>query len=385
LADADEIRDGFRIESVETMPADRITANDEDRQRQGFEIRTVFEWPVRDAGRLDVRTSQLVEGGEAFADLSFGPATLIRRFNVGLRRRAKNDSLGYPINPASGYWLAAAEDEDADAIRDPSKVRPQNIVPFVEDRKNALLIRFRGDRLPVETTATLQHALLRGIEMTFQLEEGEVLGEPLPSRDDRHAILIYEATEGGAGVLARLVKETETLRRVVDTAISICHFDLEYFQVNGRHVDALEDKGDPRCVAGCYKCLLSYYNQTDHEVIDRRSQQFRLLLSRLANAELVVTGTARATDGEHSKSDFAEALKSHGLPPADNRPIVIDGHLVEWIWRDHRFAVIAEDLEGLVGRGLEDKGITFIVAAAGTETSESVLAAIAEAIKECAS
>jgi hypothetical protein len=221
--------------------------------------------------------------------------------------------------------------------------------------------------------------------MTFQLEEGEVLGEPLPSRDDRHAILIYEATEGGAGVLARLVKETETLRRVVDTAISICHFDLEYFQVNGRHVDALEDKGDPRCVAGCYKCLLSYYNQTDHEVIDRRSQQFRLLLSRLANAELVVTGPARATDGEHSKSDFAEALKSHGLPPADNRPIVIEGHLVEWIWRDHRFAVIAEDLEGLVGRGLEDKGITFIVAAAGTETSESVLAAIAEAIKECAS
>ena len=206
LADAAEIRDGFRIESVETMPADRITANDEDRQRQGFEIRTVFEWPIRDAGRLDVRTSQLAQGGEAFADLSFGPATLIRRFNVGLRRRAKDDNLGYPINPASGYWLAAADDEDSDAVKDPSKVRPQNIVPFVEDRKNALLLRFHGDKLPVETAATLQHALLRGIEMTFQLEEGEVLGEPLPSRDERHAILIYEATEGGAGVLARLVK-----------------------------------------------------------------------------------------------------------------------------------------------------------------------------------
>lgn len=384
LADADEIRDGFRIESVETTPADRITANDEDRQRQGFEIRTVFEWPIRDAGRLDVRTSQLFEGGEAFADVSFGPATLIRRFNVGLRRRAKDDSLGYPINPASGYWLAAADDEDGDAIKDPSKVRPQNIVPFVEDRKNALLLRFRGDRLPVETIATLQHALLRGIEMTFQLEEGEVLGEPLPSRDERHAILIYEATEGGAGVLARLVKENATLRRVVDTAISICHFDLEHFDINGRHVDVLQDKGDPRCVAGCYKCLLSYYNQTDHDVIDRRSEQFRVLLARFANAELVAAA-GRAADGEEPNGDFAAALKSHGLPPADNRPLVIEGHSVEWIWRDHRFAVISENLVDLVGRGLEDKGIVFIVAAAGTETSEFVLSAIAQAIRESAS
>lgn len=39
------IRNIVRIDNVETLPAERITANDEDRQRQGFEIQTVFSWP----------------------------------------------------------------------------------------------------------------------------------------------------------------------------------------------------------------------------------------------------------------------------------------------------------------------------------------------------
>ena len=78
--------------------------------------------------------------------------------------------------------------------------RSQRIVPIVQDYKNALLLR------PVASfddaqMATLQHALIRGIEIVAELEEGELLGEPMPRRDTRNAILLYEATEGGAGVL----------------------------------------------------------------------------------------------------------------------------------------------------------------------------------------
>ena len=50
------IRNVLRIDNVETLPAERITANDEDRQRQGFEIQTVFAWPERD-GRSDVTSA----------------------------------------------------------------------------------------------------------------------------------------------------------------------------------------------------------------------------------------------------------------------------------------------------------------------------------------
>ena len=82
------------------------------------------------------------------------------------------------------------------------------IVPIVRDRKNALLLRFEDpDRFDPKTVATLQHALMRGIAVVFQLEEGEILGEPLPGREKRRALLAYEATEGGAGVLNRLIED----------------------------------------------------------------------------------------------------------------------------------------------------------------------------------
>lgn len=77
----------------------------------------------------------------------------------------------------------------------------------MEDRRNVLILH---PAIPLEdderatVMATLQMALKRGIEQTFQIEEAELIAEPLPQRDDRKAMLFYEAAEGGAGVLTRL-------------------------------------------------------------------------------------------------------------------------------------------------------------------------------------
>ena len=51
LGDAEIVNHIYRIENVATQPAERITANDEERQRQGFELQTTFEWAVRDHAR----------------------------------------------------------------------------------------------------------------------------------------------------------------------------------------------------------------------------------------------------------------------------------------------------------------------------------------------
>jgi hypothetical protein len=55
LAGVDRLDNVYRIDNVETAPSARITANDEDRQRRGFEIQTVFQWQF-DKGVLDTRT-----------------------------------------------------------------------------------------------------------------------------------------------------------------------------------------------------------------------------------------------------------------------------------------------------------------------------------------
>lgn len=261
----------YRIENVDAVPGARITANDEDRQRRGFELRTIFEW---DTARQDSLHLKSADG--PLAVLRYGPQTKLSRANLGLRRRAEKQSIGFDIDTISGRWLkneAQGDDEGAD----PKGARRQSIVPVVEDTKNALLLKFAPQiELDQEQMATLQHALVRAIEAEHVLEAGELLGEPLPTRDNRKAILFYEASEGGAGVLKRLMSGPDRWQRLAEVALDMMHY---------RIVDDGVEAKDDACVAGCYRCVLSYYNQPDHELIDRRDEGVIDVLLRMASSE----------------------------------------------------------------------------------------------------
>ena len=116
---------------------------------------------------------------------------------------------------------------------------------------------------------TLQHALARGIERVFQLEEGEILSEPPPDRERRSALLLLRGIGGGAGVLSRLIAEPERLPEVAREAIAAIHYrwngtgltDIGANELAGLTPEMLDDR-DAHCVKGCYRCLLSYFNQT---------------------------------------------------------------------------------------------------------------------------
>ncbi len=107
------------------------------------------------------------------------------------------------------------------------------------------------------------YALKRGIEAHFQIESSELAAESLPDRDRRSQMLFYEAAEGGAGVLTRIADEPDALAVVARAALEICHFDPS----DGHELPTLTNEP---CVAACYDCLLSYANQRDHDVLDRK-------------------------------------------------------------------------------------------------------------------
>lgn len=327
------IKRTLRIDNVEAAPADRITANDEERVRQGFDIQTVFSWPRRD-GRLEITEADFVCDGEPLLALQYANSAEISRINKGLKRRRDQTIFGFNLDPRTGYW-AKSEDEDDQTDTPPDVVRPVRIVPIVRDRKNALLLRMRNsdDHAP-ETIATVQHALLRGIELAFQLEEGEVLGEPLPSREDRRAILTYEATEGGAGVLAQLIEDPDALRRVAHTALSLMHYDNVDKAIAAGDSALLSDQ-NATCVRGCYRCLLSYYNQPDHEKIDRTNSEAKKLLIDLARGELLLT-SPRASSTEDA--GWLTAFKQLELPAPDPEPATLAGQDFPFVWRINRVA-----------------------------------------------
>jgi hypothetical protein len=346
LDNAEQIQGIFRIENVATMPADRITVNDEERQRQGFELQTIFEWALRDQVP-DVRRGVASDAHGNLAELAYGPGATITRINKGLRRRADHGVLGFKIDPLTGYW--ARNEDEQETPQDSMVVSSQRIVPSVRDNKNALLFRpSSAEPLSPMTAATLQHALLRGIEAEFQLEEGEVLAEPMPTREERNGFLLYEATEGGAGVLTRMVTDPDSVARVARQALRILHFAVEDQGSLPETPEALQDAEKTSCVAACYRCVMSYYNQPDHELLDRRDKEVQRLLLRLAKAtthlERPSTSWAPPAADDSREDRWLRHAHALGLPVPDAQPYSPDGaEKFSMVWRDHFVAALFED------------------------------------------
>ena len=381
LGDAEIINHTYRIENVSTQPTERITANDEERQRQGFELQTTFEWARRDHVS-DVRGGVASDDAGEIVRLAYGPGATITRLNKGLRRRRNRTQLGFMMDPVSGYW--AKNEDEGDEPADPTASPRQWIVPSVQDRKNALLLKPVNPELSQKTLTTVQHALLRGIEAVFQLEEGEILAEPMPTRDARSGFLFYEATEGGAGVLTRLVAEPERLAEVAHQALEIMHFDL----TSGLPANAvgLVDVTGTTCVAACYRCVMSYFNQPDHEQLERRDPDAREVLIRLARGvtTLLAAPTTRHPTlppplpaGDDPTTAWLAYARQTELPAPDTSPLVVDTSLVPLVWRNHYVAAVIDALPALVTQ-LEDKGFAVVVLGSSAATWAEATAALAK-------
>ena len=283
----------------------RITSDEEERLRLGYETMTTLQFAQRN-GALEVIRTEVGDGEGALLELQYGPAATVWRVNLGWRRRKHKEIHGFNIDVLTGRWAKdaqAPEDADADGENDRRTV-PQRITPYVEDRRNVLTVLLK-DSLDRARMATLQYALKRGIEREFQLEESELVAEALPTPDNRKALLFYEAAEGGAGVLTRLAADPTALRRVAIRALEVCHFQPEgETWLAGEPVDQ-----DPECEAGCYRCLLSYYNQPEHEYIDRRDDRVVRLLCRLSEAE-----ARKGSEGRTFEQQFEELMRLSGSP-----------------------------------------------------------------------
>lgn len=252
----------FRIQNVSTKRKDRINCDEEERQRQGYEIKTGVRFSDHE-GRPSYRLSTVEHPREGnLAKLVYGSAATIWRINLGWKR--SDQQTGFVLDTERGYWGSnnAAIEKDED---DPMTARSVRVIPFVEDRRNCLLFEPVGN-LAANQMASLQSALKNALQTSYQLEDNELAVEPLPGRDERRVLLFYEAAEGGAGVLRHLVDEPDALAKVARTALELCHFDPDTGVDRKSAAGAKED-----CEAACYDCLLSYSNQTDHRQIDRKA------------------------------------------------------------------------------------------------------------------
>jgi very-short-patch-repair endonuclease len=280
----------FRMTSVSTRRQDRINSNAEERQRRGYEIRSAYRWAEID-GRPSVKTAALSDaGGEPLAHLAYGHTATLTLINVGWARRKDRGEQGFMLDLERGRWAPRPEDKDA-TDDDPLTGRLKPVVPFVEDRRNVAVFDPAGTDVTPAFMASLQAALKIAIQAEYDLEDSELAVVSLPDRDERTSILLYEAAEGGAGVLRQLVEDPGALVRVARQALQRCHFDPDTLADLRRAPRARED-----CEAACYDCLLSYTNQPDHRLVDR--MLIADYLHRLAGATIAAS-PGLASRGEH--------------------------------------------------------------------------------------
>jgi hypothetical protein len=87
--------------------------------------------------------------------------------------------------------------------------------------------------------------------------------------------------------------------------------------------------------------LLSYYNQTDHEKIDRTSDIAKQLLIDLARGELLLKA-ARSSSQENT--DWLTIFSQRELPVPDAESVTLAGQVFPFAWRNHRIAASTEIL-----------------------------------------
>lgn len=373
LSDENRINTLYKIENVETVAQERITANDEERQRQGYELQTTYRFMPGPGGVIESVLSNVLVGDDPkpVALLTYSPSARIWRINKGWRRRKDKRQLGFFINPLNGRWSKEeSPDEDAEGDDNATNGREpaQRIVPFVEDHRNILILQ-PAKVLSDDAMATLQAALKRGITQRFQIEESELVVEPLPDANCRQSLLFYEAAEGGAGVLSRLAQSPDQLAVVAREALSLIHFDLSSLGSTfaPADLDAVEQRrpnGDRICEAGCYQCLLSYFNQPDHELINRRDPTVLELLVQLAQGVVFPRKESASTVAvDESPTQRWRALLQaggHRLPDMIDHPLPNGLGTAHAIYRAARVVVRLEKSTDELRAYAQDKGYTLL-------------------------
>jgi len=256
-----------------------------------------------------------VSGEKALAEIRYGDAAEIWRINLGWSRRERKEERGFWLDVEKRRWTKKAVDPDDEEEGEESAGRIQRVIPYVKDRRNSLLITLASEVDP-KVAASLEAALKRGIQTEFQLEDSELATEPLPDKKTRRHLLVYEASEGGAGVLRQLVEDPDVWGKIARTALALCHFDPETASDLGK-----ADHAEETCQAACYDCLLSYYNQPDHPLLDRHLICDLLLAFRDAN---LVASPVEIPRAEHMaqlkrlcdsglEREFLDFLEAHSL------------------------------------------------------------------------
>ena len=239
----------LELEEAQSENTERISCMEEVRTSEGY----VTELYLNSSDNLaDATKIKLTVDGNELMKLFYAPAAKLILLNKKWKRGIDD---GFDIGTKSGFFKTKKQ-MDNPKPEDPNT----NIMLYTSDTSDVLYIQpIKSLGLTEEGIITIQYALQKAIEQYYNIEPVEIAAKLMGSTENKN-IMLYESAEGSIGVLKDLARNPVKLREIFLKAYHICGYNFE-------------SKADnyPNRAKASYDDLLSYYNQMDHQKIDRHS------------------------------------------------------------------------------------------------------------------
>ena len=290
---------GLEMPDMYAYKRTRITSDEEERLRKGYKLSTHYE-----KGTV-LKSSEVFLNDISMMLMNYEHNASIIQLNRGTRKNQDDgQDVGFTLCTVCNRWLFGEERIEDHLNPEAFAHCPKNakdndilrgVFLYTTGTHDAVTIKVPlpqgvDSSRSVEFYTTLKETLLQGMQIALNLGESEVGGLLLTEEENpsNTEVLLYETAEGGTGAIASFFNDPAKFKQVIARAREILH----------------DNEKAEGCVKACYECLLNFYNQREHELLDRS-----LVLPFLRSLE---QSELRPSSGPRLNDRLSELLKTCG-------------------------------------------------------------------------
>ena len=265
----------LHLHTVFTRRRDRISSDEEERQRTGYKVEISYRFKKHEDGRDgSLRAAARAASGTALAELAYGDSATVRLTNLGYRRSVAKGDIGFWMDPVTGEWLAGSTSKQG-GRGDPrgaggSRGRRQGAAQGPCDPVRA--------RTPGTSSSSSWRSPSTGTPRSLSSTPWSAASRRCsswrtPSSTPRScrlstvrvSVCCSSRAPRAAPVCCAVFRRSRTPWPARPARPWRSPTSIRWDATGERS----ERNGDP-CEKGCYDCLLSFGNQRHHRSIDRK-------------------------------------------------------------------------------------------------------------------
>jgi very-short-patch-repair endonuclease len=307
----------------------RITSDEEERMRLGYQISTHYETGDK------IEEFEIKSKDNSLLTVKYEHNGKIIHINKGtIKNQEDGQESGFVLCTACNRWLFGEDRIDEHLDEDSPSHCPKNakeddiirgIILFTVGTHDVATLNLPPPEglLPPQIEdyyVTLKEGLLQGMQIALNLDASEVDGFVVKRQAEQEGydIILYETAEGGIGAI-KAITDTRGLESIIARTRELLH----------------EKDERMGCNKACYECLLNYYNQREHEKLDRNL--VLPTLKKLEHLEIAQRTTGNQperfeellkTCGSELERNVLKKIREEALPlPDEGQHIIYDGDI----------------------------------------------------------